>query len=715
MEPNRKGAGGPRETSESIAENAVHKLPMRLSRTMSDQARRKAEKDVRESESKDKPAAKLTSGKAQRVLKDVTNQRSAKHATELTKKASQQSRPVPIAAIGAGQAPNVHHATTASAKEAEVAVADTSEYKPESASLLGRPQEADSSQGPVEKGTTSVLPEGRSGLPFNTEESPGIQVLEEGAGANADTERKADSKASMKSKALPLPVAVPLSDTRREQRKLAAAMKVFEQLEQQRLQQQEMERKAQAKTLHVQQLLRKAMKGWKSIRSNASLPANPSSLGVDEAGKLQAPGPSEQQTVNNDIKGKQKVEEITSEEGQVNHRPRQTGKRNGSTSMPAPKVEVQSPSQAFGSAAVAIVDQSIQELKEKRKKRVRTRGRQKQVERVRMVESIIALFSELKGEELLDDFAVLFKGEEGMDAGGLTAELFYLFLLSCLRAEGPGTDKKEWANTFLQIGKVFIKSILDQVPLPRRLASTFFKFVLDCPLDLDDLGSFDPQLKRSYESILAATSEDLDNMCLSFDSVGDPADAVTSENRAQFVDQMVYEKLLGCRLEALEALREGMSQIGPLYDQLRTLSPAALEDRMCGTEVMNGRDVAVFLHFPPGELSQAVHKEQLLALLDAWDQSTLSDFLKFTTGLCVLPIGGLKNPDASPKHMIKVVSCTCASCKKRSGPAKSPCTLLPQASTCFWTLRLPVCSIAEELEKKLLVAFKWGNGSFGQL
>lgn len=68
---------------------------------------------------------------------------------------------------------------------------------------------------------------------------------------------------------------------------------------------------------------------------------------------------------------------------------------------------------------------------------------------------------------------------------------------------------------------------------------------------------------------------------------------------------------------------------------------------MCGTEVMNGRDVAVFLHFPPGELSQAVHKEQLLALLDAWDQNTLSDFLKFTTGLCVLPIGGLKNPDVS--------------------------------------------------------------------
>jgi hypothetical protein len=66
---------------------------------------------------------------------------------------------------------------------------------------------------------------------------------------------------------------------------------------------------------------------------------------------------------------------------------------------------------------------------------------------------------------------------------------------------------------------------------------------------------------------------------------------------------------------------------------------------MCGTEVMKGRDIAGFLHFPPGEPSQAVHREQLFALFDEWEQGTLSDFLKFTTGLCVLPIGGLKNPE----------------------------------------------------------------------
>jgi hypothetical protein len=133
----------------------------------------------------------------------------------------------------------------------------------------------------------------------------------------------------------------------------------------------------------------------------------------------------------------------------------------------------------------------------------------------------------------------------------------------------------------------------------------------------DDLGSFDPQLKRSYESILAASPEvsnrcfstlslnvllssgkfafklegslgihcpgrveaafwksylssalggqnssryrargsfgllnlvtsshvqDLDNMCLSFDG---SSDAVTAENRGKFVDEMIYQKLLG--------------------------------------------------------------------------------------------------------------------------------------------------------------------------
>lgn len=174
----------------------------------------------------------------------------------------------------------MHHATTASAKEAEVAVEDSSECQAESISSLDRLPEDGDCQEPAEKGTTSGLPGRRSGSIPNPEEGPSSSGLEEAAGANARTEQKEAFKASSKSKALPPQVAVPLSDTKREQRKLAAAMKVFEQLEQQRLQQQEMERKAQAKTLHVQQLLRKAMKGWKSIRGTETLPSRPVSLGV---------------------------------------------------------------------------------------------------------------------------------------------------------------------------------------------------------------------------------------------------------------------------------------------------------------------------------------------------------------------------------------------------------------------------------------------------
>lgn len=67
---------------------------------------------------------------------------------------------------------------------------------------------------------------------------------------------------------------------------------------------------------------------------------------LGEAGKLQEPGPSEQQAVNADVKGKHKVEEVRSEEGPGNYRERQSSKQTGSSSMPATKVEVQSPSQA---------------------------------------------------------------------------------------------------------------------------------------------------------------------------------------------------------------------------------------------------------------------------------------------------------------------------------------------------------------------------------
>ena len=85
--------------------------------------------------------------------------------------------------------------------------------------------------------------------------------------------------------------------------------------------------------------------------------------------------------------------------------------------------------------------------------------------------------------------------------------------------------------------------------------------------------------------------------------------------------------------------------------------------------------------------------------------------LQLLTGLKGIPIGGLRNPEASPPHRIAVLVCDCSACSKAlRGAAPHGCEGLPKVSTCFWTCRLPLYSSQQVLGTRLQMAMTWASG-----
>jgi len=228
-------------------------------------------------------------------------------------------------------------------------------------------------------------------------------------------------------------------------------------------------------------------------------------------------------------------------------------------------------------------------------------------------------------------------------------------------------------------------------------------------LSLDQLHEYDPTVFGSVSFIMQEESADMvEAMCLSFP--GSEED-VTMENRDEFAPAMVNHVLLGSRHDAMEAMCKGFRSIPSLCDRACSLRPELLQTIVCGPDKLCPEKILEHIHFAEEDFRGSEVPAFVRKLLLRWPQEQLSTFLSFTTGVSNLqPDGTMNNSEANPPDKIKVMKCLCATCKS----CQEGCGQLPVASTCFWTLRLPLCADIEVLDKRLNMAFEWGVG-FGEL
>jgi len=389
--------------------------------------------------------------------------------------------------------------------------------------------------------------------------------------------------------------------------------------------------------------------------------------------------------------------------------------------------------------AMSLVCEEVAKLRKTGRQRVRTRHGKKKLSRERLVDTVLALFDNISPRELVGELAISFDGEEAIDAGGVSNEMFTQFFIAIFDPKMGYFETASGGHTVLpnvcekytktrlkeyeNIGKVMIKASLDRIPIPRGLASSLFVFLSGGSkgaVGMRELSEYDPTVARTTSFVLDQEDDEmLEAMCLTFPATSPEGEdiEVSVANKASFSEAMIRHVLVESRIEPLKAMHQGFtSSIPTLSQKLCSLHPEVMQTIVCGPDSIDVDKVLSHIHFVESDFGGSQVHESMRGVLKSWEEDTLSKFLSFTTGVSnLLPDGSMDNKDANPPNAIKVMRCLCKQCKTAATtPGMEGCGSLPVASTCFWTLRLPICNDEAALKERFRLAFEWGQG-FGDL
>jgi E3 ubiquitin-protein ligase HECTD1 len=303
-----------------------------------------------------------------------------------------------------------------------------------------------------------------------------------------------------------------------------------------------------------------------------------------------------------------------------------------------------------------------------------------------------------------------------------------------LPSNAPNMDKI--LERFRFLGTFIAKALLDGRLVSLPLSRPLYKALCCVPLLASDLADIDPDKarhlshlhkvavqKRAAEGIddpqrrmaALAALEDVEVYSLTmeyapsstmhgfkaFELMPDGANIpVTNDNVHEYV-KLMYRFILdeGVRAQ-IGAIREGISEVLP-SSQLKTFTPAELRSMLSGEASVSWTREELLEHVEPrngytAESPTFLHLVQVLAEMEERDRK---DFLRFATGVRVLPPGGLKNLE--PKLTVVRKHCDTDSDAH-----------FPSANTCFHFLKLPEYSSKEILLSRLNTALQHGMDGF---
>ena len=187
----------------------------------------------------------------------------------------------------------------------------------------------------------------------------------------------------------------------------------------------------------------------------------------------------------------------------------------------------------------------------------------------------------------------------------------------------------------------------------------------------------------------------------SYELVPDGANVtVTNYNVHEYVKHMYHFMLNDGVSAQMEALREGISEVFAA-SQLKAFTPAELRSMLSGEASVSWTRDELVEHLEPrnGYSAESPTFLHLVQVLTDMGEPERKDFLRFATGVCVLPPGGLKNLE--PKLTVVRKHCD-----------TDPDTHFPSANTCFHFLKLPEYSSQEILRSRLCIALQHGMDGF---
>lgn len=348
------------------------------------------------------------------------------------------------------------------------------------------------------------------------------------------------------------------------------------------------------------------------------------------------------------------------------------------------------------------------------------------VQRGLMVESIADVVPLLTETEMVAPIMVVFQGEDGIDEGALTTDMLNLYYeqlvskhhaLVCRSAEGEEDNDADGSSSngairtgvtylpandegvkdpalFELLGKVMVKNIVENRPLPLELNSAVLKFFCGAPVSILDMEEFDPVVCRHLKQLRRLSPAELEAVYLDFSSfspaflekqcggVYSAETTVNAGNVSDYVKMSVEHFLVYQRQEALKAMKKGFFHYPSLSGHLSLLSPFDLQLLLSGTQHIDVEVIQRSLEFKNFPVYSKT-PEHLRVILKKLTQNNLRRFLQLCTSTAAIPTKG----------SMKKITVVCCSDTKR----------LPVGHGCVYQLDLPDYNDLQKLEEKLLI------------
>lgn len=321
---------------------------------------------------------------------------------------------------------------------------------------------------------------------------------------------------------------------------------------------------------------------------------------------------------------------------------------------------------------------------------------------------------------------IIFKGEEGLDYGGVAREWFFLLSHEVLN---PMYCLFEYANKsnyslqinpasyvnpdhlqyFRFIGRLIAMALYHGKFIDRGFTLPFYKRMLSKKQTMKDLESIDPEF---YNSLVWIKDNNIEECGLDMEFAVDmellgkitshelkPNGSnikVTEENKEEYISLMTQWRFNRGIEEQTKAFLDGFNEVVPLY-WLQYFDEKEIELMLCGMQeidVDDWQNNSVYRHYTRNS-KQVTWFWQALR---SFDNEKRTRLLQFVTGTCRLPVGGfaeLMGSNGPQKFCIEKVG------KE---------TWLPRSHTCFNRLDLPPYKSYEQLVEKLTFAIEETEG-----
>ena len=313
---------------------------------------------------------------------------------------------------------------------------------------------------------------------------------------------------------------------------------------------------------------------------------------------------------------------------------------------------------------------------------------------------------------------VKFKGEQGVDEGGVRKEFFILLVRQIFDPNyGMFSYNKKtrlyWFNHYTfepkikyeLIGVIFGLAIYNNTILDVKLPLAVYKKLLGIKPTLDDMKQCDPELYHTLNYLKTSNDdnlkEDLDtNFTVIDDKFGEKLVIPLKENGENImIDNLNKDEYVDLYIDWFfnKSISEYFSSFEKGFYRVfnrnlsNILNPDELELIICGTQILDFNELKKAAQYEEYDKNAETIKYFWEILLD-FNEEEKKKFLSFVTGCDRAPIDGLGSLPITISN------------------GGSDLNQLPSAHTCFNNLILPDYKNKEKMKKALLTAINYSEG-----